>query len=293
MYIRQNNNNGIPSCRCKYCERLFTVRKSLIQHLERIHKDFGGHKSASATVNIPQSRNSLSEPVISVVPATEITPRPKRKKMSKKSPWSPDNSRTGTPLIDEPCSVCNKVFTRQSVLDMHMKMAHGSAVETIEVEPELNGLMLNQELSKDKALPPVEDPFEDPETSKEPFYTTQELEQCVSAKHHDFYPDAVPCDANAGADEEREPCLIVECDRKFLSYFSMMRHVAFFHRPAKTASLMNLRVLKRKLIVDDEDMPLLVNPRIKDEIMDNDADSLKIKKVDDDNIIIAKLQCSA
>ena len=37
-----------------------------------------------------------------------------------------------------------------------------------------------------------------------------------------------------------EECIIEGCSRKFLSYFSMMRHVAFHHRPARTARLMKL-----------------------------------------------------
>ncbi len=37
-----------------------------------------------------------------------------------------------------------------------------------------------------------------------------------------------------------EECIIEGCDRKFLTYFSMMRHVAFHHRPARTARLMKL-----------------------------------------------------
>ncbi len=37
-----------------------------------------------------------------------------------------------------------------------------------------------------------------------------------------------------------EPCIIDGCERKFYSYFSMMRHVAFTHRPEKTMSLMKL-----------------------------------------------------
>ena len=47
-------------------------------------------------------------------------------------------------------------------------------------------------------------------------------------------------------DELLEECLYKdECSRKFCSYFSMMRHVAFFHRPERTAELMKL-TLKNK-----------------------------------------------
>ena len=46
-------------------------------------------------------------------------------------------------------------------------------------------------------------------------------------------------------DELLEECLYKdECTRKFCSYFSMMRHVAFFHRPERTAELMKLKLKK-------------------------------------------------
>ena len=46
-------------------------------------------------------------------------------------------------------------------------------------------------------------------------------------------------------DELLEECLYKdECSRKFCSYFSMMRHVAFFHRPERTAELMKLKLKK-------------------------------------------------
>ena len=47
------------------------------------------------------------------------------------------------------------------------------------------------------------------------------------------------------SDEMVEECLYKdECARKFCSYFSMMRHVAFFHRPERTAELMKLKLKK-------------------------------------------------
>ena len=48
------------------------------------------------------------------------------------------------------------------------------------------------------------------------------------------------------SDEMVEECLYKdECARKFSSYFSMMRHVAFFHRPETTAELMKLKLKKQ------------------------------------------------
>ena len=55
-------------------------------------------------------------------------------------------------------------------------------------------------------------------------------------------PSGTPADE---PDEIFEECLYKdECARKFCSYFSMMRHVAFFHRPERTAELMKLKLKK-------------------------------------------------
>ena len=55
-------------------------------------------------------------------------------------------------------------------------------------------------------------------------------------------PSGTPADE---PDETFEECLYKdECARKFCSYFSMMRHVAFFHRPERTAELMKLKLKK-------------------------------------------------
>ena len=55
-------------------------------------------------------------------------------------------------------------------------------------------------------------------------------------------PSETPADE---PDEIFEECLYKdECARKFCSYFSMMRHVAFFHRPERTAELMKLKLKK-------------------------------------------------
>ena len=54
-----------------------------------------------------------------------------------------------------------------------------------------------------------------------------------------------PSETPDDPDELLEECLYKdECTRKFCSYFSMMRHVAFFHRPERTAELMKLKLKK-------------------------------------------------
>merc|ERR1719510_1717183 len=75
------------------------------------------------------------------------------------------------------------------------------------------------------------------------FYTKEELAVSKLENHHLFYDDSVTCAANADPNEELENC--PNCERKFVSYFSMMRHFAFFHRPEKTASIMKLKPIPR------------------------------------------------
>ena len=87
----------------------------------------------------------------------------------------------------------------------------------------------------------------DPDESL-PFFTPEEQEAWNAEDHQSFYPDSVPCEAKADPEEERESCLDPKCDRKFLNYFSMMRHVAFAHYPARTAKAMKLKVLKKSLV---------------------------------------------
>ena len=87
----------------------------------------------------------------------------------------------------------------------------------------------------------------DPDESL-PFFTPEEQEAWNAEDHQSFYPESVPCEAKADPEEERESCLDPKCDRKFLNYFSMMRHVAFAHYPARTAKAMKLKVLKKPLV---------------------------------------------
>ena len=84
----------------------------------------------------------------------------------------------------------------------------------------------------------------DPDESL-PFFTPEEQEAWNAEDHQSFYPESVPCEAKADPEEERESCLDPKCDRKFLNYFSMMRHFAFAHNPARTAKAMKLKVLKK------------------------------------------------
>ena len=74
------------------------------------------------------------------------------------------------------------------------------------------------------------------------FFTPEEVAVNQAENHALFYDDSVPCEATAAPEEEREPCLEPDCDRKFISYFSMMRHVAFFHRAKKTATILRQKM---------------------------------------------------
>ena len=93
----------------------------------------------------------------------------------------------------------------------------------------------------------IEVETEEPDESQ-PFFSPKELEVWDAEDHQSFYPDSVPCVATADPKEELESCIDPKCDRKFLSYFSMMRHVAFAHYPARTAKAMKLKVLKKSQV---------------------------------------------
>ena len=93
----------------------------------------------------------------------------------------------------------------------------------------------------------IEVETEEPDESQ-PFFSPQELKVWDAEDHQSFYPDSVPCVATADPKEEVESCIDPKCDRKFLSYFSMMRHVAFAHYPARTAKAMKLKVLKKSQV---------------------------------------------
>ena len=79
--------------------------------------------------------------------------------------------------------------------------------------------------------------------------STEELgskENKENRSENDTNETIKPSETPDDPDEFLEECLYKdECSRKFCSYFSMMRHVAFFHRPERTAELMKLK-LKNK-----------------------------------------------
>ncbi len=251
--------------KCKYCARLFTVKKSLVQHLERIHYDFEGYESASTTCNMPQSptfkrkTKPPSGPSLSADRLKRKIKKPNRISLDATFMSSADSSKTRNELNlrapgDFRCEECNRTFTRASVLKVHMQMIHGDVKTEPEDEFDQEISFNNAEKnggSKKRKKPAeeqkVEDLYEKPGEDNGPFYNDDELKSVLKEKHQDFFDDSVPCHETADPAEDREPCLIETCERQFLSYFSMMRHVAFFHRPEKTVASMKLRVLKRKV----------------------------------------------
>lgn len=269
--------------------------------MEKIHKDYSGVKYGSSTVNTnkqfsgsynqkiklnsdgesPEPRKKRSSIMRSSLVKTEddvqdsdsgsSVKRIQRVKKKKKRVSSANlvNQNVGI----QPCPFCPQVFTRKSILDMHLRIEHPGQqvpkVEKVEIEPEFDP---EEDEEEDKPLKVVLkkpkrakerkrkissdfEEFEDSLTEDEldestnAFYSPEEIAACAEENHESFYGPDVPCDANTDPDEEREPCLYPECERKFLSYFSMMRHVAFFHRPVKTAKIMKLKVKKRKVPV--------------------------------------------
>ena len=154
----------------------------------------------------------------------------------------------------QPCPKCPQVFPRKPLLDMHIKMMHKGEKNATDEDDDED---FEIEIKKPKIEPKVELKEETPEEENDlelvteseggtsEFYNSEELAVCEAENHSAFYDDSVPCAANAPPDEELEPCQFENCTKKFLNYYSMMRHLAFFHYPEKTASIMNLKVVKR------------------------------------------------
>ncbi len=272
--------------RCRHCKRLFTVRKSLISHLEKVHEDFDGFSYGTATVN--SEKEALAYKSYRSSPGGGETPSPGVKR--------PASDRIKTPISKylnnfkadiaqnpgiQPCPHCRQVFPRKSILDLHVRMTHKKQDENpvkVEVKEEtiLESDLEVKENSQALYNPPrepspppappakkrkqshsnllkeleeeVERSYEAMKKSRG-FYTPEELKKCEAEKHEDFYDNTVSCEANAEPDDEREACIEPGCSRKFINYFSMMRHVAFFHRPEKTAKLMKVKVFNRSTVV--------------------------------------------
>ena len=99
-----------------------------------------------------------------------------------------------------------------------------------------------------------ERPSKDPKNKEnEAVVDTNGSENSIETKEGRGEPSKHPSSDNVSeipdSDEIFEECLYKEeCTRKFSSYFSMMRHVAFSHRPERTAELMKLK-LKNKSII--------------------------------------------
>ena len=248
--------NNYQIFRCRHCHRLFTVRKSLISHLERIHDDYEGFAYGSSTVASKESAINMRAPKGKVEPVKK-TPGRKRTSISKYLDGiSPE--MTANPGI-QPCPKCPQVFPRKPLLDMHIKMMHkkdkNEAKEDkneevkVKTEPKLELKVEKEEPSEEPEQSPEsiennETEILEPEGTND-FYTKEEIAVCEAENHSSFYDDSVACAANAPPEEELEPCQFENCNRKFLTYYSMMRHLAFFHYPEKTASIMNLKVVKR------------------------------------------------
>lgn len=303
--------------KCKYCSRMFTVKKSLVQHLEKVHFDYEGHKEATKNTNLPSLAKAL------------VRRGGGRRKRAKSLNLTSIKTEPGVPAkrprigldgscsSDDPvaCETCGKAFSRQSVLNVHIKMVHGGVLHqppAASQQPQVASKLFTQELSgpvrpKRSAASAIKKKYEmmqrkavaasmasrlikaasndlnrtrgardkeptgttcdnseaagesagleaseDTETIKDDdprFYNEEELESADKEQHDRFYGESVPCHANAPADQARELCLYnKECNRQFVSYFSMMRHVAFHHRPDKTLGLMKLKKVARRPI---------------------------------------------
>ena len=234
--------------KCRHCKRLFTVRKSLVSHLEKIHFDFSGFKYGTATVNSEQIHVPRANSDTEYTPAKIVIKKPPERKRTSISKYLEDyhTDISQNPAINA-CSKCPQVFPRKSILDMHIRMSHKNEKddeEDIEIKQEIK--VETPEIFDEEDTPIIQVAKKARKSRREQkntdeFYSAEDIAKCQSENHHLFYEDSVPCEANADPSEEREPCIESGCDRKFISYFSMMRHVAFFHRPEKTAKIMKLK----------------------------------------------------
>jgi len=235
--------------KCRHCHRLFTVRKSLISHLERIHDDYEGFAYGSSTVASKEEAINMRAPKSKIKIEGKKNPERKRSSISKYL----DGFPTQNPGIHQ-CPKCPQVFPRKPLLDMHIKMCDKVPAtdedddEDFEIElkrPKIDPII---ELKvKEEIVEPDPEPdlVAESEVGSSEFYTSEEIAVCEAENHSSFYDETVACAANAPPDEELEPCQFDNCNKKFLNYYSMMRHLAFFHYPEKTASIMNLKVVKR------------------------------------------------
>ena len=124
--------NSIHHFRCRHCERIFTVRKTLISHLEKIHKDFEGFKFGSATINT----NIVYQGAYNERKYGDLPP-PKKNPARKKSTLARYFGDRETIKNAEnagilPCPKCPQVFTRKNILRVHLKMAHESEIKADE-----------------------------------------------------------------------------------------------------------------------------------------------------------------
>jgi len=209
---------------CPKCPQVFTRKNILDMHIKMSHK---GDKTTLAEdgteVKTEESENS-EEGIENAENLSENTDN------DTESAEKDNNDLLEEEEVQEDTTI-DKVDIKEEKIKVEDKV---EAKEKIEVE--------------EKVEPPRKrlrrkSPVEKQEDYEGSFYTKEELAVSKLENHHLFYDDSVTCAANADPNEELEKC--PDCDRKFVSYFGMMRHFAFLHRPEKTASIMKLKPIPR------------------------------------------------
>ena len=223
--------------------------------MERIHDDYEGFAYGSSTVASKEEAINMRAPKSKIKIEGKKNPERKRSSISKYLEGLTFPGSAQNPGIQQ-CPKCPQVFPRKPLLDMHIKMSHKGENATDEdddedfeielkrpkIEPEVELKEEITESNQDEQEPDLE---AESEVGSSEFYNKEEIAVCEAENHSSFYDETVASAANAPPDEELEPCQFEDCNKKFLNYYSMMRHLAFFHYPEKTASIMNLKVVKR------------------------------------------------
>jgi len=206
-HIDVSSNTAIQQC--PKCPQVFTRKAILDMHIRMSHK-------SKDTPVVPVAEESLA------LPATS-------KEIEVKKEEEPEKEESVEPekveIIDSAIKdISEDVQIKEEIIETKVEE------EEETVEPPRKRLRKQQS-------PLVK------EVTDDSFYTKEELAVSKLENHHLFFDDDVPCEANTPLEEDRECC--PKCDRKFITYFSMMRHVAFAHYPAETARLMKLPAIPR------------------------------------------------
>jgi len=240
FHVDTSQNAAIQQC--PQCPQVFTRKSILDIHIRHAHKDKSLEENE---IKMEESENSqmvlkIAKKVLKVqknlfkilIMALKVPKKTIDHTADTTEPKQVDEATEKVGIIKKKkIKVENKVEEPKEQIEERVEEAKVQIEVEEKVEPPRKRLC--------KKSPAKKQEYE----YKGSFYTKEELAKCKSENHQKFYDDSVACAENADPEEELEKC--PDCERKFVSYFSMMRHIAFFHRPEKTASIMKLTPIPR------------------------------------------------